>query len=280
MDVNFFRWRELLYPGEATDFFKGWDFAFDPEDASYNVNNARFLAELSRLVYRHDIEENNPPPLPTRKSFLSLANLKEEGFYQSKETDTQAMLVVSLNSPQFAVLVFRGTEKNSGDIETDLKLYKNWVNQILKTALSLSNGDPQHVHQGFLEAIDSIWKELEPDLEKLRCPIFYTGHSLGAALATLAAERLPPKALYTFGSPRVGNTIYSESLCFKGIPIYRVVNDLDIVATLPPEGLGYRHVGGLHQTNNRSVITSSIIKLLLPAKSLYDHAPINYVNRI
>jgi len=79
--------------------------------------------------------------------------------------------------------------------------------------------------------------------------IRFTGHSLGAALATLTVldvdELVKPKnlELITFGSPRVGNrdfTIYFNSL-FSGRS-FRVVHDRDMVAHLPPRLVGYNHI--------------------------------------
>ena len=70
------------------------------------------------------------------------------------------------------------------------------------------------IRQGFSEGLDTVWIG-EGMLDKLKemhaqspRPIFVTGHSLGAALATIAAARLavdhdlPLTALYTVGSPR------------------------------------------------------------------------------
>ena len=72
-------WQDLLDPGGATDFFSRREFPpFEPEAAAeYNHANALWLAELSRLVYRHDVEEDTPVPQPTRTSFLEKAGLKQ-----------------------------------------------------------------------------------------------------------------------------------------------------------------------------------------------------------
>jgi hypothetical protein len=74
------------------------------------------------------------------------------------------------------------------------------------------------------------------------CRIWLTGHSLGAALATLAADRFQDvQGLYTFGSPRVGDRQFQKNFQLRA---YRVVNGDDIVARVPPKGI-YRHVGAL-----------------------------------
>jgi len=82
-----------------------------------------------------------------------------------------------------------------------------------------------------------------------------TGHSLGGALASLAAadlnyNGLPVERVYTFGAPRVGNLgwafFYNEMLNLKG-RTFRVVNERDPVPHIPYTGVtfmrGYHHVG-------------------------------------
>lgn len=285
-------WNDLLYPGNATDFFTRQVFPlFDPDAKGYNRDNARWLAELSRLVYRHDSEENDPPPQPTRSSFLAAAKFKQIKFFESKKTDTQAMLVESTTQPHYAVLAFRGTEQNTSDLKTDIKIWKGFPAAI-KSATCHQNPNEIFIHDGFREDLDSptqnqatVWDEIQTELLKLTCPVFYTGHSLGAALATLAAARHEPKAAYTFGSPRVGNLAFAKTL--TNVPIYRVVDDKDLVTTIPPERIwfkrtGFVHVGEEHQLrdNQANLILGWLKNFGDPPKCLTDHAPINYVDRI
>jgi hypothetical protein len=262
-------WQDLLFPGNAKDFFERRSFPpFDPNANEYSPINALWLAELSRLVYRHDTEEDNSPSVPTRTSFLSKVGLLQRQFFLSKETDTQSMLVESCGATPFAVLVFRGTEQTPKDGFADAN--------IGRFPLEKERVD---VHDGFETALASVWDRIAAELALLPagCPVFFTGHSLGAALATLAAARHAPKAVYTFGSPRVGNQAFVYSL--KGITIYRVVDDEDSVATVPPEAIGFSHVGEVHQLVAQPSPFQFQLALDLP-KPLADHAPVNYVDRI
>ncbi len=267
------RWKDLLFPGRAKDFFARRTLPpFNPAAAGYDAGNAIWLAELCRLVYRHDVEEDNPPPQPTRTSFLAQAGLRQRGFFNSPETDTQALLVEFEGSPAFAALVFRGTEQKFSDWSRDLKVGN-----------LLLSGKTVDVHDGFDEGVRSVWRQVDGELAKLTCPVFYTGHSLGAGLAALAAARRAPKALYTFGSSRVGNQAFVDSL--NGVPVYRVIDDIDFVQNIPPEVLGYRHVGEerrLRETGEKFSFNPlvRVRRLLGPPKILADHAPINYVDRI
>jgi len=260
-------WQDLLHPGAATDFFLRRSFAaFDPATCVYSPVNALWLAELSRLVYRHDTEEENSAPQPTRSHFLNITGFRQRQFFLSKETGTQAMLVEFGETSAFTVLVFRGTEHNIKDYVTDLEFGK------------LSPlGSNIEVHTGFTAALDSVWHKIAPAITQLDGPMFYTGHSLGAALATLAAARHAPRAVYAFGSPRVGNQAFIASL--GHVPIYRIVDDEDIVTTVPSEAMGFRHVG----TEIKLMAPKrefSITRLFEPPKPWADHAPVNYVDRL
>ena len=79
-----------------------------------------------------------------------------------------------------------------------------------------------------------ICEELSKDSLKDK-PLFITGHSLGGALATIAAKKLSHEggiaACYTFGSPRVGD---EEWIADIKTPVYRLVNAADCVTMLPP----------------------------------------------
>lgn len=260
-------WRDLLFPGEATDFFARRDFYdFNPAERCYHAGNALWLAELSRLTYR-----NPPLPLPAGKHLPNHIPTQHT-IFESTASDTLAMLVEFGGENPFAVLAFRGTAHRVRNIVTDLQFSKTL----------LDNGKV-HVHEGFLSALDSVWFKIEPMLTRLTCPVFFTGHSLGAALATLAATRYTPTALYTFGSPRVGDAAFVASLSGDAHRIYRLVVEKDVVATLPPAILGFEHVGELkilHPCYEDVGQVAAMDMFTHPAKPLADHAPINYVDSV
>ena len=159
------------------------------------------------------------------------------------------------------VVVCRGTEPAEfADIKSDLN-----------AAMVPSSTGIGKVHKGFKESVDNIWPELEDQLKvfgKTRT-IWCTGHSLGAAMATLLAYRLQrtddcpnPKALFTYGSPKVGNSKYVSQIESIGLLHFRFVNNADIVARVPP--WPYKHFGGMfymnHYGNIRSMSYSQVSK--------------------
>lgn len=128
------------------------------------------------------------------------------------------------------VLSFRGTEVSQpSDVLADLKAGKN---------IEAAGGK---VHVGFKGELDKLWPSIEKALANVD-KVYITGHSLGAAMATIAASRIQNKviALITFGSPRVGTSAFVNSL---QVIHYRVQNNCDDVTKVPFRLMGFRHHG-------------------------------------
>jgi triacylglycerol lipase len=128
------------------------------------------------------------------------------------------------------VLSFRGTEVTEpSDILADLKAGKN---------IEAIGGK---IHVGFKGEINKLWPAIEKAVAGID-RLYITGHSLGAAMATIAAGRMHSKvmALITFGSPRVGNQEYVNCLTFAH---FRVQNNCDDVTKVPFKLMGFAHHG-------------------------------------
>ena len=128
------------------------------------------------------------------------------------------------------VLSFRGTEVTEpSDILADLKAGKN---------IEAIGGQ---IHVGFKGEINKLWPTIEKAVSGIES-LYITGHSLGAAMATIASGRMQSKvlALITFGSPRVGNKEYVNSL---KVTHYRVQNNYDDVTKVPFILMGFTHHG-------------------------------------
>jgi len=197
-----------------------------------------------------------------------------------------------------AVLVFRGTDADDPtDLADDAEFLQcNWP-------LGAQSSSAGLVDTGFSGAIAPLLRTLSPALDKLRGRVLFTGHSLGAAMATLLASIRRPDFLYTFGSPRVGDAQFVSTL--NGLSNRRFVDCCDIVARIPPESLGkikYEHYGvpfyidrgGRIKENpadseveeDRMAAASEYLveyawrKGNLAVRELADHAPINYVTAV
>lgn len=132
---------------------------------------------------------------------------------------------------------------------------KDWLRN-LNYGFTRSPGLPGRVHRGFAEA-HSIWAKqwLEKAMfhgAKESSSVIVTGHSHGAALATLAAYQLANAGmnvkLFTFGSPVVGDKAFAEAFHELVPDAVRVQNNYDLVTwinlKLPFQNA--QHVGDTH----------------------------------
>ncbi|MBL4845466.1 MAG: lipase family protein [Planctomycetes bacterium] len=280
----------LFKPGEAEDFFvaKREGVTLRGTGRGFSYVNAWWLAELCRLIYRQDASEGvaRGPLEPTRAELLERVGLRERFFFHEGDL-CQGALVEPIATPDaWTALVFRGTHSP-----------QNWLTNTNAVLGAWPKGG--QVHVGFRDALLGQWARIEQALHAARGPMFFTGHSLGGAFATLAASLLAPHALYTFGAPRVGNAAFGKSL--QRTAFYRVVNNRDAVTSLPLPfpTLGFTHVGELRyfdrdgcpreDPGDLSVVWDRI-RWEAPTdpagnsrgftdlpKFMTDHAPINYV---
>jgi triacylglycerol lipase len=186
------------------------------------------------------------------------------------------------NNDGIHVLSFRGTEVTEpSDILADLKSGKN---------IEAIGGK---IHVGFKGEINKLWPVIEKAVANIDS-LYVTGHSLGAAMATIASGRMQSKvlALITFGSPRVGNKEYVNSLKFTH---YRVQNNCDDVTKVPLLLMGFAH-HGTHKYLNyygafRNLTPWQQIKDMVRSRAkaytkgqkflgVYDHMMDNYIAKL
>jgi predicted lipase len=94
-----------------------------------------------------------------------------------------------------------------------------WVRNLNVRLSNYSTADYGKVHDGFLETYSAIHNKLLKALVELdlRNKLFIAGHSLGAALATLAMPDIVANTgfraptIYTYGSPRVGDNQFCKT---------------------------------------------------------------------
>lgn len=219
-------------------------------------------------------------------------NLPGSLFIESLATDTEAWLFHD-EAKKVLVISFRGTEQVSWrDFFTDAQAFlQRWtpgeeiildiesertvgladfVPSVLPTSPASIPDDSSAVHYGFLRAYlsirDAILRAinlLTSDLED-GYSLYFTGHSLGGALATLASADFQARHMYdnievccmSFGAPKAGNLHFSR-IYNRLVPnSFRIVNDADLVSRMPrslPSGthLGrYKHAGRTVLVNN------------------------------
>ncbi|NEQ43181.1 MAG: lipase family protein [Leptolyngbya sp. SIOISBB] len=173
-------------------------------------------------------------------------------YFVNHLTDTQAFI---FRKEQHIVLVFRGSQQ-AADWSTNFKFRMKQF-AFMNTAQEAVPPEGE-VHRGFHDAWQSVEDNILAQLRHWWTPesqLWVTGHSLGGALATLAATSLEYQGftvsgLYTFGQPRVGDWAFTREVNERmGDRMFRYVNNNDIVPLTPPQfnplnpGRLYGHMG-------------------------------------
>lgn len=270
---------------------------FRHDSDKFQLVNAWWLAEASHLAY-----------LDAR---AAVQTWQRTGF-ECRVLNRGSTQCHVAHDGDVAIVAFRGTQIDRLD-----EFVKDMVRNLSFLPQPWDRGQ---VHGGFKTALEEIWRGddgLAAHLESLRrsqsdLSFWFTGHSLGAAIATLAADRFGDiRGLYTFGSPRVGDEGFVAQY---GVNAYRFVNHNDLIPQLPPvTGLSlpfvddFQHVGDFkYITEDAHIIDnphlrSSIAEQLrrgfsdfmsyleqlkdrnvtaIPLSAFWDHAPVLYSVRI
>lgn len=150
-----------------------------------------------------------------------------------------------------AVVAFRGTDSRS--IHNWVHNMKTWRTDLNLTLAGAPSG--ALVHGGFYESYNSsgLANDVSRSIRDVLwrhpgAPVYCAGHSLGAALATIAALDLRKVVgiedvrLYTFGSPRVGNYVFARWFETIVTEHWRFTHNRDIVPSVAPTYMGFWHV--------------------------------------
>jgi pimeloyl-ACP methyl ester carboxylesterase len=258
----------LYYPARGKrpeDFFQDWSDA-DRTDLP------RLCAELARLAYG---EETLVKATLPHAGLALAAWIGGEGIPERlKSSGTDGYVATRADATTF--IVFRGTE--AGKIE-------DVIADLRTRPVAWSRGGL--VHAGFAAAYLAIHDRLAELLAAPPDRLVFVGHSLGAAVATLAAsmfqERQP--TLVTFGSPRVGDADFVAGLV-RVTPL-RHVDCCDIVARVPPERFDRAHIHDLLRgflgdgvaAGMAEATLTALIKPFLGHAGYRHHGPAVYLDR-
>ena len=201
---------------------------FDANQTTWSDKNALGCALAAQLAYKDEATIQATTPGWGFTKSICFDEAHTHGFATGNET--------------MVLVAFRGTDPE------DLK---NWMTDADVEPVGFLGGE---VHLGFLRALRLVWDDMNRAIEALQTKsqsLWFAGHSLGAALATLATARLkiergtPVNGLYTFGSPRVGDDDFAMAFNqnLEG-QTFRYVNNADVVTRVPNRiPFGYRDVG-------------------------------------
>jgi hypothetical protein len=174
-------------------------------------------------------------------------------FVSDTNTDTQGCVVIDDNN---ICVVFRGSSS-----------LKDWFYDIQIRKHHLKNN--VWIHKGFYKALylSGVYRTIADEIKNLlkvypNHKIYVTGHSLGAAIASLFGYLLSEEinnniTVVAFASPRVGNKGWYKSFMEKpNLKQYRINNNKDIVTSFPY--YKYYHVGKCIRLYKKKIYLSDI----------------------
>lgn len=283
----------IFPPNENYDYFRDHlEHPFNPNGESLQWVNASWCADAALLAY---FAQDRVHWECDRAGFHDITFIDEE--------NTQCFIA---RTDQFALIAFRGTTvlKPGANLTlSDIRGSANAAFDSLRDVLTDASIIPSHnVHLGFRTALDAVWSQIEAFQANHRdLPVWFTGHSLGAALAVLAANQYqsPVGGVYTFGAPVIGDQNFTRNYRLPN-HTYRFVNNND---WLPKLNIGYQHIGQLRyissqgdiraETNLIDQLTGTVSHAFdvvknwatfkfdtIPSDAFRDHAPIYYATHI
>lgn len=212
-------------------------------DKVYDTHQAKSSSEINTtgLGNKEDKNSNGVPGLFDMKGAKLLSG--RAGYGITRESSGFGIISESNKKGCNETLVaIRGTD-GLADVATDL-------------FTSIEQGSTgSGIHAGFSDTYNSFSGALDERFgrgSKLSDCVHVVGHSLGGALATIAATRIAERGhkvkLYTFGSPRVGLGMFTLQATKKIGPsnIYRVHQDADPVTMAPLFPFLHVPVAGVH----------------------------------
>lgn len=189
----------------------------------FDIDVSRWLLELSVVSYIDNLKE------------LEDQISKNTNFKIKKVCEKDYIEALVLYSDDVIVVSFAGTELNEfNDINTDLKFWHSYAEDV-------------GIHHGFYTAYKKIKFDvykavLELQKEKHR-EVYWTGHSLGGALAVVFATFWKYESVvYTFAQPKVGDRDFA-TLTSKRARHYRITSNADLAPKFPVWFRSYCHSG-------------------------------------
>ncbi|OTA67853.1 lipase [Hypoxylon sp. EC38] len=228
------------------------------------VTNFRFFAQYAGASYCNS--ENTPGSTVNCSENVcpdvTAAGAKVVASFHGHITDIQGF-VSSDDTNKLIVTSIKGSES-----------IRNWIADLSFIAVPCDLVDGCLIHAGFLTAYNEIEDDMMAALKEAKKanPSYrtvFTGHSLGGAVATVAAANARNEGydadLITYGSPRVGNQEFVDFVTNQTGAEYRVTHLDDPVPRLPPIILNYRHTSPEYWLSsgdaNKTDFTTSDIKV-------------------
>ncbi len=222
------------------------ELPFNFDTTLYEPENAYWMAIFANLAYIKvgDRTGNKNDVAPDTDAIKDKLKGMDNKFLEVEGFNYKSSQGIIIQHEDYVVAAFRGTDE-----------LVDWMDNI---KVSSTRGPLGNVHSGFYNALLDVWGREEEEflnpedgqelmwkriqelrdrgdalddikdedrkwligLKKPKRPLWLTGHSLGGAMATLAAawlaERKKPfNGAYTFGQPRCGDENFSDSFRYE-----------------------------------------------------------------
>jgi triacylglycerol lipase len=212
----------------------------EPYKTRFSHSNAYWMARLAQSAY---VCRGNSTA-PDEGGILADLRAEDPEFLSIAGIDKSSSQAVLIEHQDYWCFAFRGTDE-----------MRDWLDNINAFPTRALFGE---FHRGFAQSTEDVWEPLferyqagrQADRRAARPrPVFLTGHSLGGAMATVAAAKLlhvdhPFTSVYTFGQPRTMTLetarIFNSEAKDR---FFRFQNNGDIVTRVPSRLMGYSHVG-------------------------------------
>lgn len=226
-----------LYSPKKEGFFY-WTDTPEYVTNSFNLKSCLFMAELADMSYYTNTSQEIQVISQFAKQYFLKFN--PMNIYNDVNTSTTFIYLTDTRNRNLYIS-FRGTELNEGNLKSDF--YETLVKYQPTSNLDVS------VSYGFANAFLGVRQFFHDVVFKIQPNrVIITGHSLGGALASLAAfdlKYIHPNTdiiVYTFASPRVGDIAFAANFNKMVTKSYRVQNIYDPVPRFPTTYQGYEHV--------------------------------------
>lgn len=230
-----------------------------------DLNMALRLARDCQLAYP---DAPHSGARPVDQIMASLPEYTVQGF------EIGHNFAFAYQTAEYAVIVFQGSN-DLGD----------WIANLDTVRIDHGNGK---VHNGFYRCMQSLLPMVEDYCRSVQKPLYFTGHSLGAAIATLMALEVGREieGVYLFGSPRVGDSTFAKNYAKKVKQTFRFENARDPVPRLPRTWWGFAEVGERVWFDKRGRMTlnaffvTTLWNQLLLGTSIDSHRMRSYIESI
>ena len=254
-------------PHQENDFDKNYFFS---------INTAEHLCRLCARAY------DPPEKIETEEGFDVVEFMGSEDLM----TETQGRMYFSKVS-KVIVIVYRGTDfSRLASSRPDLAIQDIIID--FKALPTLDDVTQVKVHSGFYEYFKQSYTQVQNFVQKYYtddCLIYTTGHSLGAPPSILCSmylnKLLQDKVCinYTFGCPRGFTKDSADRVNALASPCYRIADTWDFIAGMPPNLLGYYHIGECHAIDSSYFGVSAKMRLISDkqkANDLFDYPIVNF----